>query len=72
MPNLPTYGWFENCEDCDAITSRLMTIRHKKKHKTIYVCGQCRFKMLQYLWDDFTSVEVTKENVAHMHVCVSR
>lgn len=72
MPNLPTYGWFDRCEDCDIITSRLMTIRHKKKHRTIYVCRLCRFNLLNYLWDDFKSVIVTDESAAHIRIKVAR
>lgn len=72
MPNLPPYGWFDRCEDCDTITSRLMTIKHKKKSKTIYVCRSCRIKLLNYLWDDFTTVIVQKETAAYMNICVGR
>lgn len=72
MPNLPAYGWFDRCEDCDIITSRLMTIRHKKKHKTLYVCRLCRFNLLNYLWDDFKSVIVTNETAGHIRIKVAR
>ena len=72
MPNLPPYGWFDRCEDCDTITSRLMTIKHKKKTKTIYVCKSCRFNLLNYLWEDFQTVIVKNETVAHIDISVVR
>lgn len=72
MPQLPAYGWLKNCEDCDNITSRIMTIRHKKKHKTLYVCIGCRLNLLKCLWDDYTSVVVTDETVGHIHITVAR
>lgn len=49
-----------------------MTIQHKAKHKTIYVCGMCRMNLLSYLWDDFKSVTVTDESVGHIKIKVAR
>lgn len=71
MPNLPSYGWLDRCEDCDMITSRLMTIRHKRKCKTIYVCPKCRFHILEMLLVDFSVVIVKNETVAHINIMVS-
>jgi len=49
-----------------------MTIHHKKKHKTLYVCRLCRFNLLNYLWDDFKSVIVTNETAGHIRIKVAR
>ena len=71
MPNLPSYGWLDRCEDCDIITSRLMTIQHKQKKKTMYVCHKCRFNMLEILLAEFNVVHVKNETVAHIDIKVS-
>ncbi len=72
MPNLPSYGWLDRCEDCDIVTSRLMTIKHKKKSKTIYICHKCRINILEMLWEDFNMVIIKNETVAHIDIIVSR
>lgn len=71
MPNLPSYGWLDRCEDCDTITSRVMTIKHKKNSKTIYVCLKCRFNILDMLLTDFNVVIIKHETVAHIDIMVS-
>lgn len=71
MPNLPSYGWLDRCEDCDIITSRLMTIKHKKKCKTIYICHKCRFNILEILLTDFNTVIVKNETVGLIDIMVS-
>mgnify|MGYP000961355559 len=72
MPNLPSYGWLDRCEDCDIITSRLMTIKHKKKSRTIYVCPKCRFNILEILLTDFEMVIIQSETIAHIDIVVAR
>jgi len=49
-----------------------MTIKHKKKCKTIYACPKCRFNILEMLLVDFSVVIVKNETVAHIDIMVSR
>jgi len=70
MPKIPTCGWFHMCEDCDIITSRLVSVKHKKKQKTISVCQNCRIKFIYYLLDDFHTVVIDHESAGEMSLIV--
>lgn len=72
MPNLPSYGWLDRCEDCDIITSRLMSIKHKNKSQVLYVCQKCRFNLIEMLLIDFNIVIITKETVGQVDIMVSQ
>ena len=49
-----------------------MTIKHKKKSRTIYVCPKCRFNILEILLTDFEMVIVQSETIAHIDIVVAR
>jgi len=70
MPQIPKCGWFHTCEDCDIITSRLMTVKHKKKQRTISVCQKCRLKFIYYLFEDFHTVVINSESAGEMSLIV--
>ncbi len=70
MPQLPKYGWLFKCEECEIITSRLTTIKHKRKTRTIHVCLTCRPKFIGYLLSDFNTVIVKEETVSQQIILV--
>lgn len=70
MPKIPTCGWLHACEDCDIITSRLISVKHKKKQKTISVCQECRIKFIYYLFKDFDTVVIDHESAGEMSLVV--
>ena len=70
MAKIPTCGWFHTCEDCDIITSRLVSVKHKKKQRTIYVCQNCRLKFIYYLLKDFHTVVIDHESAGEMSLVV--
>jgi len=38
MPTLPKGGWLHPCEDCNAITSRIVICKYRRKNKTLSIC----------------------------------
>jgi len=72
MPVLPKYGWFGTCDECDAITSRTMVVRHSSKKKQLYVCRVCRLSMLEYFLGEFKCVVVAAETAGQIDIDVSR
>jgi len=70
MPQLPKYGWLFKCEECEIITSRTITIKHRRRKRTIPVCLTCRPKFVHYLLDDFRTVIIQTENIGHQYLLV--
>jgi|MDSY01.1.fsa_nt_gb hypothetical protein len=71
MPKLPKCGWFQRCEDCQIITSRLTTIKHRRKTKRVPVCLQCRPGFILILLKEFNVVIIDKESTAEQYILVS-
>lgn len=71
MPKLPKCGWFQRCEDCHAITSRLTVVKHRYKTKKVSVCLGCRSSFIYLLRQEFNYVIIDQETVAEQFVLVS-
>lgn len=71
MAKLPKCGWLQRCEDCQAITSRLTIVKHRRKTKKVSVCLTCRTDFIFLLLREFNYVIIDKESVAEQHVLVS-
>ncbi len=71
MPKLPKCGWFQRCEDCQTITSRLTIVKHRRKTKHVPICLQCRYDFVLVLLKEFNVVIIDKESTAEQLVLVS-
>ena len=71
MPTLPKYGWLFRCQDCQAVTSRVTIVKHRRKTRHVSVCLSCRENFLNWLLEDFKTVRVAEESVGKQIVHVS-
>lgn len=71
MPKLPKCGWFQRCEDCDTITSRLTIVKHRRKTKKVPICLKCRPDFIFILLREFNCVIIDDETTAEQKVLVS-
>lgn len=70
MPKIPKCGWFQICEQCTVITSRLITVKFQKKEKKLYACQKCRMKVVYRLLHDFHTVVIDDESAGEMSLLV--
>jgi len=70
MAKLPKDGWFQRCEECDMVTSRLVIIRRGHRQFKKYGCMACRRAFLHWLFLKFDYVYIIRETAACIEVRV--